>query len=254
VPGALDDKVIVVTGADTGIGRGLALAIAHAGARVAVVGDVTTLLPVVTEIEARDGRAVAVATTFTARDEVERAFATAADELGGPVTGVVHAAMPAPAFERMPFEAVDDERWDAVWEATMRAALFVLQAGHAQMRDDGARGAGGSFLFLTPTVSMSGAEELVPYTTAVEGQRLLAKSAARQWGPAGIRVNCLAPAPELLPIGVDSMAVSLAPPALGRPGDPESDLGPVAVHLLSDAAGFVTGETVCADGGVWMAP
>ena len=101
---------------------------------------------------------------------------------------------------------------------------------------------------------MSGAEQLVPYTAAVEGRRLLAKSAARQWGPDGITVNCLAVAPELVPIGVDSMAVSLAVPALGGPGDPESDLGPVAIHLLSDAGHFVTGVTLCADGGVWMAP
>jgi 3-oxoacyl-[acyl-carrier protein] reductase len=101
---------------------------------------------------------------------------------------------------------------------------------------------------------MSGAARLVPYTTAVEGQRLLAKAAARQWGPDGVRVNCLAPAPEHVPIGVDSMAVSLSPPALGGPGDVVTDLGPVAVWLASDAAHFVTGATVCVDGGVWMAP
>jgi NAD(P)-dependent dehydrogenase (short-subunit alcohol dehydrogenase family) len=254
VAGDLDGSVTVVTGADTPIGRGLALAVAGAGAHVAVLGDRDSLLPVVTEIEARDGRVVAVATQFSARDDVERAFATAADELGGPVTGVVHAAVPAPAFDRVAFEDVDDGRWDAVWEGTMHAALFVLQAGYGQMHGrEGAPGRG-RFLFVTPTVSMSGAEHLVPYTTAIEGQRLLAKSAARQWGPDGITVNCLAPAPELFPVEVDSMAVSLAPPALGRPGDPEADLGPVAVHLLSDAGAFVTGVTVCADGGVWMAP
>jgi NAD(P)-dependent dehydrogenase (short-subunit alcohol dehydrogenase family) len=249
VAGPLDDSVIVVTGADSELGRGLALAIADAGARLALLGDTGALLPVVTELEARDARAVTVATAFESRDDVERAFATAADELGGAVDGVVHAAMPTPAFETIPFEEVDDARWDAVWEATLQAALFVLQAGYAQMR-----GRGGRFLFVTPTVSMSGAVGLVPYTAAVEGQRLLAKSAARQWGADGITVNCLAPAPELVPIGIDSMAVSLAPPAMGRPGDPETDLGPIAVHLLSDDGGFVTGVTLCADGGVWMAP
>jgi NAD(P)-dependent dehydrogenase (short-subunit alcohol dehydrogenase family) len=247
----LDGAVVVVTGADGEIGRGLALAVAGAGARVAMLGDPAGLAPVLAELEARDARAVVVATTFTARDDVERAYATAADELGAAVSGVVHAWLPTRAFERGPFEAIDDEHWDAVWEGTMQAALFVLQAGYAQMT---ASSRGGRILFVTPTIAMSGAEELVPYTAAVEGQRLLAKSAARQWGPDGITVNCLAPAPELLPVGVDSMAVSLAPPALGRPGDPEADLGPVAVQLLSDAGAFVTGVTVSADGGVWMAP
>jgi 3-oxoacyl-[acyl-carrier protein] reductase len=131
----------------------------------------------------------------------------------------------------------------------MRTTLFVLQAAHRQME-----GRGGSIVLVTPTVSMSGAARLVPYTTAVEGQRLLAKSAARQWGPDGIRVNCVAPAPEHAPIGVDSMAVSLAPPALGGPGDVVADVAPVVAWLASDAAHFVTGATVCADGGVWMAP
>jgi len=50
------------------------------------------------------------------------------------------------------------------------------------------------------------------------------------------------------------MTVSLAPPALGGPGDLTRDVGAVAVWLVSDAAHFVTGVTVCADGGVWMAP
>ena len=115
-------------------------------------------------------------------------------------------------------------------------------------------GGGGRIVFVTPTVSMSGAPGLAPYAAALEGQRLLAKSAARQWGPDGITVNCLAPAPEHVPIGVASSDVSLAPPALGGPGDAETDLGPAVVFLASDDAHFVTGVTLCADGGVWMAP
>jgi NAD(P)-dependent dehydrogenase (short-subunit alcohol dehydrogenase family) len=250
----LEGSVVVMTGADTAVGRGLALAVAGAGARVALLGRVDGLVPVLADLEARGARAVAVGTTFSAREEIEEAFGTAADELGGRVTGVVHAWVPARAFERGPFEAVDDAQWHDVWEGTMRAALFVLQAGYTQMTGAADGRGGGRFVFVTPTIAMSGAELLVPYTAAVEGQRLLAKSAARQWGPVGITVNCVAPAPELVPVGVASMAVSLAPPALGGPGDPEADLGSVAVYLLSDASAFVTGVTICADGGVWMAP
>jgi NAD(P)-dependent dehydrogenase (short-subunit alcohol dehydrogenase family) len=107
---------------------------------------------------------------------------------------------------------------------------------------------------VTPTASMSGAARLTTYTMVVEAQRVLAKAVARQWGPEGITVNCLAPAPEHVPVGMESAEVSLAPPALGGPGEPEADLGPVAVFLLSDAAHFVTGTTIGADGGIWMAP
>jgi len=225
--GVLDGRRAVVTGVDTDLGRGLKQALVEAGAE--------------TLGHASDGL-----------DTPEAADATAErwiTHLGGPVDLFVHAAMPAIAFERIDFTDVDDARWEAVWEGAMRSTLFALQRVYRQMR-----GRGGRIVLVTPTVAMSGAERLVPYTTAVEGQRLLAKSAARQWGPDGITVNCLAPAPEHVPIGVESRSVSLAPPALGGPGDVIWDLGPVAVWLVSDAAHFVTGATISADGGVWMAP
>jgi 3-oxoacyl-[acyl-carrier protein] reductase len=157
--------------------------------------------------------------------------------------------MPDVAYERVPFHEVDDARWDAVWEQTMRDTIAVLQVGYRAMRERG-----GAFVVITPVIGMSGAAELGPYSAAVEGVRLLAKSAARQWGADGVRVNCLAPAPEHVPIGVGSGVLALSPPALGGPGDVEADLGPIVAWLLSDDAHFVTGITLCADGGVWMAP
>lgn len=225
--GVLDGKVAVVTGAERPLAAGLAVALRAAGAAVA-------------EVSSND---------LHARDLAAAAFASAAQELGGPVDIVVHAAIPDVAFEAIDFDQVDDARWEAVWEATMGAAIHAFQLGFEQMR-----GRGGRFVLVTPTVSMSGAARLVPYTTAVEGVRLLAKSAARQWGPDGITVNCLAPAPEHVPIGVVSTDVSLAPAALGGPGDATLDLGPVAVFLASDESHALTGATLCADGGVWMAP
>jgi NAD(P)-dependent dehydrogenase (short-subunit alcohol dehydrogenase family) len=205
----LDGRTIAVTGAGSTLADGLAAALVAAGANVLAGLD-------------------RVSTTLD---------------------GVVHAAMAATAYERVPFHEVDDERWDAVWEQSMRDAIAVLQAGYRAMRDRG-----GAFVVVTPVVGMSGAPELGPYSAAVEGVRLLAKSAARQWGADGIRVNCLAPAPEHVPIGVGSSVLALSPPALGGPGDVEADLGPIVAWLLSDDAHFLTGVTLCADGGVWMAP
>jgi 3-oxoacyl-[acyl-carrier protein] reductase len=225
--GTLTGRVAVVTGAERPLAAGLAAALRSVGA---AVGEISS-------------------EELAARVSAEAAFARAAESLGGPVDIVVHAAIPEIAFESIAFEDVDDARWDAVWESTMRSAINALQLGFEQMR-----GRGGRFVFVTPTVSMSGAARLVPYTTAIEGIRLLAKSAARQWGPDGITVNCLAPAPEHVPIGVASIDVSLAPPALGGPGDPVADLGPIVVFLAGDASHALTGATLCADGGVWMAP
>ncbi len=247
--GALDGKVAAVTGADAPLVAALARVLASAGASIGLVGDAEGLSPLVTDLEACDTPAAAVGCAFETRDDVEAAFTAVVDGVGAPVDVVLHGAIDPIAYERCAFEDVDDARWDTVWEQTMRSTLFTFQAGHTQMQ-----GRGGRIVLITPTVAMSGAEQLVPYTCAIEGQRLLAKSAARQWGSHGITVNCLAPAPEHVPIGVPSTAVSLAPPALGGPGDPEHDLGPALVFLTSDAGHFLTGITLCADGGVWMAP
>jgi 3-oxoacyl-[acyl-carrier protein] reductase len=207
----LAGRAVVITGTGTPLADGLARGLAAAGAHV----------------DAWDG----------------------ASALRGDVRGVVHIALPAIAFERVPFHEVDDARFDAVWEQTLQGALAVLQHGYRALR-----AGGGAFVVVTPIIGMAGAAELAPLAAAVEGVRLLAKSAARQWGADGIRVNCLAPAPEQLPVGVGSGELALSPPALGGPGDPEADLAPIAAWLLSDDAHFLTGATLCADGGVWMAP
>lgn len=247
--GALAGSVAIVTGAEAPLGRGLALALAESGAHLGLIGAVRALAAVTADVEARGQRAVAVEAAITDRGALERAFATAADELDAPVRAVLHAAMTPLAYEERDFEAVTDDRFQAVWEDTMRAAVAVLQASFTSLRGDGGR-----IVVVTPTLALSGAPRLAPYAMALEGQRLLAKSAARQWGTDGIVVNCLAPAPEQVPVGVRSVDMSLAAPALGGPGDPETDLGPVATFLASDAAHHVTGVTVCVDGGVWMAP
>jgi 3-oxoacyl-[acyl-carrier protein] reductase len=247
--GALAGTVAIVTGADQPLGRGLALALAESGAHLGLIGTAMVLAEVTTEVEARGHRAVAVEAAVTDRGALERAFATAADELDAPVRAVLHAAMTPTAYEARDFEDVDDDHFEAVWEHTMRAALAVLQASFTTLR-----GEGGRIVVVTPTIALSGAPRLAPYAMALEAQRLLAKSAARQWGTDGIVVNCLAPAPDQVPIGVRSVDMSLAAPALAGPGDPETDLGPVATFLASDAAHYVSGVTVCVDGGVWMAP
>src|SRR4051794_36242201 len=178
---SLAGQVVVVTGADQPLGEGLAAGIAAAGATVVTVP----------------------AGALRSRADAEAAFEAVAAE-HGPITGVLHAAIDPIAFERVPMHDVDDDRWDAVWEQTLRGTLFVLQAGHTQMRD-----AGGSFVVVTSVVGMAGAAELAPFAAAMEGVRVLAKSAARQWGADGIRVNCLAAAPEQVPIGVVSGDLAL---------------------------------------------
>lgn len=222
---SLDGRVVVVTGADLPLVAGLVAGLERAGATAAIVA----------------------ADELGTRADAEGALARVAAERG-PIRGVVHAAIDPIAYERVPMHQVDEDRWEAVWEQTLRRTLFVLQAGHTQMRANG-----GAVVVLGSLVGMAGAAGLAPYAAATEGVRMLAKSAARQWGADGIRVNVLAPAPEHVPAGVASGELALSPPALGGPGDPADDLAPIAAWLLGDDAHFVTGVTVAADGGVWMA-
>ena len=225
--------MIVVTGVDLPLVAGLVDGLRASGETVVALPD----------------------TAIASRADADAAFAAAVAE-HGPLGAVVHAAVDPRAYERMPFTAVDDDRFDAVWEQTLRRFLFVLQGAHPHLvaTATATGGATASVVVVAPVVGMAGAAELAPYAAALEGMRVLAKSTARQWGPQGIRVNVVAPAPEQVPIGVASSELALSPPALGRPGDPAADLAPVVAWLCSEQSRFVTGETIGLDGGVWMAP
>jgi NAD(P)-dependent dehydrogenase (short-subunit alcohol dehydrogenase family) len=222
--GALDGRVAVLTGSGTALGAGIGAALTGEGAHV---------------------HALDASFPWASRADAEGALAGAGDT----IDVVVHAAVVPEALVSRPFADVDDAAWESIWEGTMRTSLWLCQAAFPYLRDRSGR-----IVFVLPTVSMSGAANLAPLAAATEAQRLLAKSAARQWGPNGITVNCLAAAPELVVDGVRSDSLTLSPPALGGPGDPQTDLGPAVVFLASDAGHFVTGATICADGGVWMAP
>jgi 3-oxoacyl-[acyl-carrier protein] reductase len=114
---------------------------------------------------------------------------------------------------------------------------------------------GGSLLVLTSEAGFEGKARLPAYAAVKAAQRGLARSLAREWGPRGVRVNCLAPL-AATPAMVTAMAADPAMEArvlgrnpLGRLGDAVTDVGPVARFLLGPEAAFVTGATLMADGG-----
>jgi 3-oxoacyl-[acyl-carrier protein] reductase len=184
-------------------------------------------------------------------------IATALGELGARIVdspqpdldAFVHAYIEPAALVPRPFAESDDELWSQVWEGTMRTALGLCQAVHPHL----ARSGSGRVVFVVPTLGMSGAANLAPLATASEGLRVFAKSTARQWGQDRITVNCVAVSPILA--GVDAAAVgdaALSAPALGGPGHP-ADVAPIVAFLCSEGSHFLTGATLSADGGGWMA-
>jgi len=237
--GLLDGRRAVVSGSAGALGGAVAAALARAGARVATLADRT------------EGTGPGVATAradLGDRASVAGAFAELTCVLGG-LDIYVHAApgtvTPSPA----PLATLDDPAFAIAWERPTLAALWCLQGAHAGF---GPRG--GRVVVVVPTLGMSGGPGLAPAAASAEAQRLLAKSAARQWGEAGVTVNCVAVEPGTffgapLPIGT----TSLAAPALPGRADAAS-VAELVVTIAADGSGALTGATLCADGGVWMAP
>ncbi|WP_022981580.1 SDR family oxidoreductase [Ideonella sp. B508-1] len=134
-------------------------------------------------------------------------------------------------------------------------SLFCLQAAHAALRERG-----GSVVLIGPSESLVGASGQVPLMTLAEGQRSLVKSAARQWGCLGIRLNWVGVAGSHYAPALAQAAFPLSPelgdppPALGVAPEPDGAVADAVAWLAGDAARGVTGASLNLDGGDWMVP
>lgn len=247
---SLHGRTAVVTGAGQGLGRGIALALADQGANVVVAARrAETGEPVAAEIAGRGGTALCVPTDVTRRDQVDAAMARAAEAFGG-LDVVVHNAFTARAREPHRLEEVDDDLWRDMSASAVWASLHCAQAALPHLRSGRGR------LVLVTSAAGIEASANVPLYAAVKGaQRALAKSLAREWGPRGITVNCIAPVAETPALTeafrespeLRRRVVNRTP--LARMGHPESDIGPVVAFLAGDGAGWITGQTIVCDGG-----
>jgi 3-oxoacyl-[acyl-carrier protein] reductase len=226
VSSALDGRAVIVAGGGNDVATAVAAALAAQGAVVGRAADAAHLAD---------------------RDQAFAAVDSVAAELGG-LDALILADVPAAARQPVPMKDMTDGHFFAVWERTMRATLFVSQAAYPHMKRRG----GGRLVAIVPSMALSGAPEYSTTAAAAEGQRLLMKSAARQWGPDGITANTVVVATSSLLPGVCDFEFSLAERALGRVGDPSSDVAPVVAFLCSGASHFLTGTTLFCEGGLWM--
>lgn len=250
--GRLSGKVAIVTGAGQGVGRGIALAFAREGADV-VVADFNeeTGTAVVKEIEALGGRAQFVACDVRSRESIDAAVAASIAAFGGIDVLVNNAqrANPAP----VPLVEHTDELVDLCFATGYRASLHFMQACYPHLKERGGR-----VINLGSSAGLEGMAGQAAYGANKEAIRALSKTAAREWGPEGINVNILCPfarspgVERFLELAPDMEKRLLAGQPLGRIGDCEKDIGPVAVFLASDDSRYITGHTVPADGGGTM--
>ena len=245
---SLAGKVALVTGASRGIGRGIALGFAEAGADVAVAArsadDIETLAK---EIDALGRKAVAVTADVTKRDDIETMIERTVEELGGLDVLVNNAG--GTRF-MSPVVGLRPDGWtkaialnlDSVFHATQLAAQKMVERG------------GGSIIQISSVAGIEGAEGLSYYSAAKGGVRLFTQAVAKELAQSGVRVNSIAPGwiatalNELVRAdeGAHEFAVSMIP--MGRFGEVDEIVG-AAIFLASDAASFVTGTTIVVDGG-----
>jgi NAD(P)-dependent dehydrogenase (short-subunit alcohol dehydrogenase family) len=245
----LEGRVAVVTGAGQGVGRGIALALADAGAGVVVAARrAETGEPVAAEIRARGVPAICIETDVANGDAVRAMVARTVAELGR-LDVLVHNAIKAPSPHRV--ESVGIEQWEDLSEVTVWGSLYCARAAHPHLKASGH----GRLIMITSPAGIEASAGLPLYGPVKAAQRAMAKSLAREWGPDGITVNCIGPV-AVTPALDKAFAENAelrgrieARTPLRRLGDPERDIGGVAVFLASDAAGYVTGQTVICDGG-----
>lgn len=249
----LEDRVVLVTGAGRGVGRGIALACASEGARVIVAEkDESGGRSAAREICDCGGVGLFAWCDVTKRAEVDSAIAVALEHFGK-LDALVHSA----TSDRSPLPDAIEEV-DAVLLAehtsvALRGAYSCARAGFQALRE-----AQGQLVILTSPTGVEGASSLPIYSSVKAGQRAFVKSLSKEWGPLGVRVNAISPlasTPAMLQAfeadpTLQGQLERLIP--LGRIGDPELDIGSAATLLLSDRSRFITGQTWVIDGGRFM--
>ncbi len=247
-PFDLTGKVAVVTGANTGIGQAIAVALAAAGADVACVGR-TPAEDSVAQIEALGRRAALISADLSTIAPVGRIVDEAVDKLGGLDILVNNAGIIRRA------DAVDftEADWDAVIDTNLKSVFFLCQAAGKRMIEQGQ----GKIINIASMLTFQGGIRVPSYTASKSGIGGLTKLLANEWAAKGINVNAIAPGyiatnntAALQADEVRNKSILDRIPA-GRWGA-ASDLGGAAVFLASSAADYVQGHILAVDGG-WLA-
>ncbi len=244
-------KVVLVTGAQQGIGRAIAVEFAAAGADVAVnwLDDEGAAESVAGEIRSHGRRAMLIKADVAQLDRVQSMVSAAEDDLG-PIDILINNAG---VFPRVSFLDLTEDDWDYVLDVNLKGSCFCAQAVAKSMVSAGRAGV---IVNLTSGAAFRSSPRGVHYVASKGGVLSMTRAIALELAPHRIRVNAIAPGlTDTAQPRYGSSEAELAEAAraipLGRMARPE-EIARAAVFLASDDAGFVTGQTLHVNGGSYF--
>jgi len=247
----LAGQVALVTGAQQGIGRAIAVALAQDGADVAVnyLDDRTAADEVVAKVRGAGRRACLAQGDVSRARDADAIVARVASELGAPTILVNNAGV----FPRVEFLAMTESDWDHVIDVNLKGSFLCAQAAARRMVE---AGRGGAIVNLG-SVAMRGALLGVHYSASKAGVMGLTRAMALALAPHRIRVNAIAPGltdtaqPRYGNTEAELVEMGRQIPLGGRMATPE-EIARVAVFLAAEDAGWITGQTIHVNGGAFM--
>ncbi|MDR7221384.1 2-dehydro-3-deoxy-D-gluconate 5-dehydrogenase KduD [Aminobacter aminovorans] len=246
---SLDGKRVLVTGANTGIGQGIAVSIAKAGGEVVAVGR-SSMGETEARIGALGGKIIAHRCDLGDHATVKTLIRDVWEKIG-PLDGLVNNAG---IIRRADSVDLTDADWDEVIDLNLKTSFLLCQAFGRQTMAEGRRG---RIVNIASLLSFQGGIRVASYTASKHGLLGITRILANEWAGAGVNVNAIAPGyiesnnTEALRADGGRSAAILARIPANRWGKPD-DIGGAVVFLLAEASSYVHGATIPVDGG-WLA-
>lgn len=251
--GDFEGKVAIVTGAGRGIGRGTALTLAKAGARLSLVGiGEESIGKVKIEIEAMGREAIAVQTDISKWADAQRMAKTVMETYGRIDLLVNNAGVHPQNEQNLRFSTfeIDDAHWDFVMNTNVKGPFNICKAVIPHMIDQQF----GRIVNVSSSTGLTGKVGSAPYCASKAGIMALTKVLATEFGRHNITVNCVAPGLTMTAMNEnvppDTLKMWIGNTALGKAGQPE-DIARAILCFLQEES-FVTGQTLVVDGGSTM--
>lgn len=246
---SLANKVAIVTGCDTGLGQGMALALAEAGCDIVGVGRKPPH-DTAAQVTQRGRRFFAVQADLSRQDAITDIISQTVSQMGR-VDILLNNAGTIRRCDALDFSEQD---WDEVMDLNLKTAFFLSQAAARQFI---AQGTGGKIINIVSMLSFQGGIRVPSYTASKSGLMGLTRAMANEWAEHNINVNAIAPGymatnnTQALREDEERNKAILERIPAGRWGRPADLQGP-AVFLASSAADYINGYTLAVDGG-WLA-